>query len=124
MKDHTPISMFSEFEVVRNHKVCNYKIRVPANKQLLSSRHNFIYKATVLWNSLINRVLLNNAPREDGMIVPGSCVNTDLSASISFAKYRVKALLRMIQSSGPRTTWEDSNFDPECNNSKLPIASN
>ena len=124
MKDHTPISVFSELEIVRNHRICNYKIRAPANKKLLSSRQNFIYKAAVLWNSIIDRVLLSDTPREDGMILPGSCINTDLSAPVSFVKYRVKALLRIIQSSGTDISWEDSNFDPECNNSRLPIRTN
>ena len=120
MKHHSPISMFSEFNIVPNHRINNYKIRAPANKKLKTSRGNFIYKATILWNSLIDRVLFGNIPRDDGMIVPGNCINTDLSASISFAKYRVKTLLIIIQSSGCSTTWENNNFDPEHNKVKLP----
>ena len=115
MKHHSPISMFSEFNITPNHRTSNCKLRVTPNRKLKTSRDNFIYKSTILWNSIIARVLHSNTPRDNGMIVPGSCINTDLAAPISFAKNRVKALLIAIQSSGCSTTWESNNFDPEHN---------
>ena len=119
MKHHSPISMFSEFNITPNHRTSNCKLRVLPNRKLKTSRDNFIYKSTILWNSIITRVLLSSTPMDDGMIVPGSCINTNLSAPISFAKNRVKALLIAIQSSGCSTTWENDNFDPEHNKVKL-----
>ena len=116
MQQHTPVSMFSEFGIVPFHKTCNHRLRVKVSNKLISSRINYIHNATVLWNSLIPRVLLPNIPMQNGMIVPGSCINTDLSTSISFVKRRVKSLLMAIQASGCESTWENSNFDPLCNN--------
>ena len=120
MKMHSPISMFSEFEFVSNHKFNSHKIRVSANKKLVTSRHNFIYKATLLRDSLIDRVLFKDNPSNSGLIIPGSSNNTDLSASVLFAKNRIKSLLLVIQSSGDKINWEDSNFDPGLNKSHIP----
>ena len=116
LQQHSPISMFSEFAKQPSHKTCNHRLRVQVNNDLNSSRINFIYKATVLWNTLIPRVLLPNTPMDNGLIVPGSCKNTDLSASIPFVKRRIKSLLLTIQATGCKKTWEDNNFDPLCNN--------
>ena len=55
------------------------------------------------------------------MIVPGSSTNTDLSASIPFAKLRIKALLLAMQATGCKDTWEGNNFDPQCNNVSIVI---
>ena len=120
MQLHTPISMFSEFERVPNHKTCNHKLRIKANKRLKTSIQNFVYKATILWNDITPRVLLHDSPETDGRIIPGSDKNTDLSTSISFVKSRVKELLITIQATGCNLTWEDSNYDPICNKSLIP----
>ena len=120
MHKHAPISMFSEF-TKQSHRTSNHRLRVNIHNTLDISRINFIYKATILWNTLIPRVLLPDIPMENGLIVPGSSTNTELSASIPFAKRRIKALLLAIQATGCKDIWEANNFDPQCNNVSIVV---
>ena len=50
------------------------------------SQQNF----TEIWNDLSKIVFYKCGPEESGIVIPGSSANSDLSASISFVKSKVK----------------------------------
>ena len=53
-------------------------------QKLEVSKHNFVFKATKVWNKLIGHALERNESAISGLIIPGSARNSDLSASIAF----------------------------------------
>ena len=50
--------------------------------KLGTCKHNFVFKATKIWNKLI------------GLIIPGSARNSDLRASIAFVKGKIKMYMQ------------------------------
>ena len=57
--------------------------------RLVVSQQNFVYRSSEIWNSLIKhvfRVFSICNVEESGIIIPGSTVNSDLSASVAFIK--------------------------------------
>ena len=83
-KYRVPISIFSLFEEIsRNHQL---KLSVP-NVKLDVAKHNFVFQASCIWNEIIHLVLSKCSLNKDGIIVPGSSINSDLSISISVAKH-------------------------------------
>ena len=52
------------------------KVRLDVTKQ------NFVFRASENWNEITKFVLEKCLPEKSGMIIPGSCINSDLSASV------------------------------------------
>ena len=79
---------------------------VPLNK----SKCNFAYKSSVLWNTLIGRVLHNSEASDNGIIITGSSENSDFCASVPYVKNTLRTFLLTIQKYGNDDLWEPSNF--------------
>ena len=48
---------------------------------------------------------------ENNLIIPGSCANSDLSASVPFFKNALRDILSKIQNMGDKTEWNHRNFE-------------
>ena len=66
-------------------------------KALMTSRHNFLYNSSLIWNELIGKILEKSDPNPNNIMIPGSSPNSDLSASISLVKKRLKKYLLGLQ---------------------------
>ena len=62
---------------------------------------NFVFKASLIWNAIIEKVLSNCSPNDKGIMVPGSVTNSDLSTKISIVKLKLKDVLLEIQKVDP-----------------------
>ena len=111
MKYHTPISVHNLFQISPRHTnllICLPKIH------LSTSKENFLFKASHLWNNLINIVLNKCKPMKNGLLVPGSMVDSDMGASIAVVKFKVKMFLLKEQEHGDQTYWTPRNFYGSC----------
>ena len=107
MKHHTPFSIFYLFSPsLRDNKLL---LRLP-KVHLTISKENFVFKAASLWNNLIGKVLNTCWPSTNGVVVPGSSRDSDISASTKIGKTKLKDFLLKYQSSGERSQWLHSNF--------------
>ena len=73
-----------------------YYLNLPKLK-LDTSRHNFLYNSSLIWNELIGKILEKSDPNPNNIMIPGSSPNSDLSASISLVKKRLKKYLLGLQ---------------------------
>ena len=111
MKYQTPISVHNLFQISPRHTnllICLPKIH------LSTSKENFLFKASRLWNNLINIVLNKCKPMINGLLVPGSMVDSDMGASITVVKFKVKMFLLKEQEHGDQTYWTPRNFYGSC----------
>ena len=73
------------------------------------SKNNFVFNACTIWNNLIDDMLEKSLPIEEGKfkgtIIQGSSKNSDLCASVSFIKNKLKDHLLNEQSSGDPLEW-------------------
>ena len=69
------------------------------------SKQNFIFGSSMIWNEFFSRVLSRCAPQSSGLVIPGSDPNSDLAASTSVVKNRLKSLLLASQIIGDETEW-------------------
>ena len=74
----------------------NFSLNLPKLK-LDTSRHNFLYNSSLIWNELIGKILEKSDPNPNNIMIPGSSPNSDLSASISLVKKRLKKYLLGLQ---------------------------
>ena len=77
------------------------------------SRQNFVYNGSAIWNAVIGLVLEKCVPHSSNVIIPGSSINSDLSASIAAVKNKLKKYLMDIQKSNlpcRPNEWLPSNF--------------
>ena len=88
MKTHTPISIFSCFTKSQRKETL---LISPTHS------HNFLYKASSLWNTY--------------RAIPGQVQEHDFSAGIGYTKNKIKELLFMRQKIGDREEWADENFN-------------
>ena len=95
MKERQPISLYELFCL--SPRISNF-LMIPPRVSLELSRQNFVYSITNVWNGLIGKVLNPCNPLSNNVMVPGSAPDSDLSASISVVKDRVKKYLFDIQS--------------------------
>ena len=58
------------------------------------TKQNFAFKSTQVWNDLSAKILEKCNALDNGLIIPGSAENSDLAASTSFVKSRLRDLLR------------------------------
>ena len=89
MKDRLPTSLYELFTL--SPRISSL-LMCPPKFSLEISRQNFVYNSCLVWNGTINHVLDTCNPYPNNIMVPGSSVNSDLSASISVVKNRVKKL--------------------------------
>ena len=69
------------------------------------SQNNFIFKSISVWNKLISVIFEKCLPRKDGLMIPGSSINSDMSASIGVVKNKLKQHLLHVQSAGDQINW-------------------
>lgn len=96
-------------------------LRIPSIKLDLSKR-NFVFYSTNLWNSFVKHVFTKPQPTKvetlnynsdmNNIIIPGSSINSDLTATVGFFKCKVRKILLQLQSKGDNNLWDDRNFDP------------
>ena len=107
LKHHCPISIFSLFNVSpRDGKLL---LHLPG-VHLDVSRTNFVFKSSLIWNKMLNIVFDKCTPRDDGIVVPGSSINSDMSASVAIIKGRLRKHLLCIQTFGEKNYWSPENF--------------
>ena len=66
-KTHTPIAIFEIFQ--QSNRETNFLVKVP-EVPLSTSKCNFAYKSSVLWNTLIGKVL-DKREVNNGIIITG-----------------------------------------------------
>ena len=94
LKQHQPISLSHLFQL--SHRPTSRVIIISqANTEL--TKHNFVHKASIIWNSLIDKVLDRCNPGVNNIVIPGSSKFSDLSSPVSVVKNRVKAILQETQ---------------------------
>ena len=106
-KTHTPISIFEIFQ--QSNRETNFLVKVP-DVPLKTSKCNFAYKSSVLWNTLIGKILNDSKASDNGIVIMGSSENSDICASVPYVKNVLKAFLLAIQKYGSDDLWEPSNF--------------
>ena len=100
VKFRTPISLFGLFEISsRSQLVILPRVNLDVSKQ------NFVFKSASLWNKLSNIIFEKCLPEESGIIIPGSASNSDLAASTSMVKNKLKLNLLASQKLGNETEW-------------------
>ena len=107
LKNHTPVSIFNLFTL--GTRDTNVLLQIP--KRFLNiSKNNFVSKSSVLWNSLISKILEKAQPCENGIIINGSARNSDLSTPIQFVKNKLRCILLSHQIFGDPLEWVPENF--------------
>ena len=122
LKFRVPISVYSILPCQTRVRSSNLlRIRTPCIL-LEKSRYNFIYMSVSIWNSLIGYVFLKDEPNNDGIIVHGSAMYTDLLFTpIAYVKQKLKSKILSIQSivdDVELSTEEADNWFP-CNFHKI-----
>ena len=67
--------------------------------------HSFVFSASRLWNQYAKFIIEICSPKMSGIVIPGSVKNSDLSASASVIKSKMKKILLDEQKSGCELTW-------------------
>jgi hypothetical protein len=81
------------------------KVELEATKKL------FVYQSVTMWNKAIDSIYEKPPLNDQSYIIPGSCVNSDLSASTSFFKNKLFKILFAMQSKGNPIEWHAQNCD-------------
>ena len=102
LKFQSPISLRELF--ILSHRSHSLKPIVP-RVNLNKSKHNFVFKSTTIWNKLLPSILINCKAEKNGIVIPGSTQNSDLSSPISFVKNKLKTTLLALQKTGDITMW-------------------
>ena len=103
MKYQCPVSLFNLF-LLNTTMHRNLTLILPSVR-LEKTKSNYIFKASTIWNKLLQLILLKCKAENNGIIIPGSSPNSDLTAAVPFVKIRLKSVLLENQSSGSRTQW-------------------
>ena len=109
LKSKSPVSIYTlfSFSVLET----SYRLYLP-KVRLNISKNNYVFNSSVLWNSLIKDILEKDKPREDGVIVMGSGMNSDFCTPVAFVKHKLMKMLLCRQKAGDPTTWDHfNNFD-------------
>ena len=102
LKFSTPISTREMITFLpRNDKLT---LAVPLVK-LNVSQQNFAFKASKIWNEVKKHIFEPCSPCKNGIIIPGSTENSDLSSSTAFVKHKLKNHLLSMQKSGDLINW-------------------
>ena len=57
----------------------------------------FVFKASLIWNALIEKFMNECKTNKDGILIPGSSECSDLAAAISTIKIKLRDLLLKVQ---------------------------
>ena len=102
LKFSTPISVHNLISLLP--KTDKLRLEVPRVK-LNITKQNFVFKSTQIWNDMSSEIFEKCSPNENGLIVPGSTKDSDLSASTAFIKSRLKSHLLSAQKLGNTLNW-------------------
>ena len=109
IKYHMPISLFSCFN--SGFGLFHRKLLTLPKYYLNNSRNNFLYKSIILWNKLSQKIFIPpNLDDTRNIIIPGSCPNSDYTASVAFVKQKLKRILLENERSGSPNDWLPNNF--------------
>ena len=105
IKYRTPISLFELFCLSpRNTNLLMLLPRI----NLDLSKLNFVFSASLIWNSLIGALLNRCFPNPIGIMVPGSSECSNISAPISYSKDKLKNILFGIQKLDTQSQFDKS----------------
>ena len=110
MKERVPYSLYELYNV--SPRISTLLICLP-KFNLEITRQNFVYSSSLIWNKTIKNVLDTCIPHANNIMVPGSSTNSDLSASTSIIKHRLKSMLfqaQGLQTPGRVNEWMPENF--------------
>ena len=110
MKERLPISLFELF--TPSSRESNFLMRLP-KFSLEVSRQNFLYNSCLIWNGTIGQVLDKCKPYPNNIVVPDSSTNSDLSASTSVIRNRLKENLfqtQALKTQGRVNEWMPNNI--------------
>ena len=103
LKFQSPISLREQFILShRNHSLNLILPRVKLDK----TKKSFIFKSVVTWNKMYHYVLNKCEAEKSGIVIPGSALNSDLGAPISYVKCKLKLVLLTMQKTGDIIQWE------------------
>ena len=98
LKFCTPISLFGLFESSsRSQLIILPRVKLDVSKQ------NFVFKSALIWNKLCNNLFEKCLPQENGIVIPGSASDSDLAASTSAVKSKLKS--HLLASQKLETEW-------------------
>ena len=69
------------------------------------SKQNFVFQSALIWNKFSGVVFEKCIPQVNGIVIPGSAYNSDLAASTSTIKNKLKLYLLASQKLGNETEW-------------------
>ena len=103
IKYHSPISMYNLLKFSTRNGALN--LRLPCIN-LETTKSNFVFKASSIWNRLTGTIFNKCQPNKNNLIIiPGSSVGSDMSASIGMVKNKLKVHLYEVQNTGDETHW-------------------
>ena len=100
LKFKSPISICEYFDF--SPRVSSMLLTLPKIKNE-TEKCNFVFKASSIWNALIDKLLSKCILNSEGIIIPGSVSGSDLSTSISIIKSKLKDVLLETQKFDPNT---------------------
>ena len=110
LKEHQPISLSNLFQL--SHRSTSRVIIICKTTNELT-KHNFVHKSSIIWNTLIDKVLDKCSPSVSNIVIPGSSEYSDLSTPISVVKSRVKAIL--LENQNQKIPGRDIEWLPQNN---------
>ena len=106
LKYNSPVPVYELF--LKSRRVNRLSLILPL-VQLNKTKQNFVYGASLNWTNILEFVFEKCGPETSGagkgLIILGSCKNSDLTTSTSFAKSKLKKHLLSKQKSGDETVW-------------------
>ena len=85
-------------------KTRKLRLEVPRVK-LNTTKQNFLFRSTQIWNDMSAEIFEKCYPNKNGLIIPGSSKDSDLSASTGIIKNKSKCHLLSLQKLGKASTW-------------------
>ena len=104
IKFHEPISIFNLFML--SNRSNSMLLRLPMCR-LEASQQNFVYKSSLLWNALIEKLLNKCEPSVGGLIIPGSSTNSDMCTPKSIIRNKLKKF-RALHVGSAKRYWDPS----------------
>ena len=94
LKYRTPISLSKLF---RDSPNSTNMLMLIDKTRLDIEQRNFVFQASCTWNKLIPKLMNIGYLNSEGIIIPGSSKNSDITASISFIKNKLRDVLLFTQ---------------------------
>ena len=102
LKLHSPISLYECFCL--GHRGDKLTLLLP-RVYLDISKRNFVFSSSKIWNEFLDKIFDKCSSQDSGIVIPGSNPNSDLAASTSIIKGRLKSILLTSQTVGDETEW-------------------